>query len=321
MVVSILTPVYKVENYLCRCVDSILNQSFTDFELILIDDGSPDQSGKICDQYAERDRRVRVIHQKNGGAAAARNTGLDAALGSWIAFIDSDDWVHPDYLKTLYEAAIQYDADVTACRYTTVRGSVAVDSSPVAPLVSSESREDYWIHDRTGATVPWGKLYRKELFQGLRYPVGRTAEDEYVTYKLLFGCKHLVVLDNRLYRYFLNRESVTHSDYLKRLPDALAAFAEHEEYFVHSPWQRVYRLEVQNHAAAWSEAIWILKKRKDEDSVRLKKKLRGELKRYMEKHKRYIPFEKRKDVYISAYPCHEWFIRGFGFLKGNLTHE
>ena len=104
MVISIITPVYKVEAYLSRCVDSILNQSFQDFELILVDDGSPDQSGMICDQYAAKDDRIRVIHQVNGGAAAARNTGLDAAAGEWVTFIDSDDWVHPKYLEALHNA-------------------------------------------------------------------------------------------------------------------------------------------------------------------------------------------------------------------------
>lgn len=321
MEISIITPVYKAEKYLRRCVDSILKQTYTDFELILVDDGSPDQSGAICDQYAEKDDRVRVIHQNNGGAAAARNTGLDAASGEWIAFIDSDDWVHPEYLWVLYETAVKQHSDLVVCRYQTVYDDTVVENSPAEPTLSSEDKEDFWLGDRTGAVVPWGKLYRRVLFDGIRYPVGRTAEDEYVTYKLLFGCEHLTVLDNILYRYYVNTGSVSRSDYLKRLPDALDAFKQHEAFFNNSPWKKVYRLEVEYYAAAWSDAIWITKKRKDKDSKQLTMKLRTELREYMKTHKQMIPFEKRKDIYISAYPSQEWFIRGFGFLKGKLKHE
>ena len=320
MVISIITPVYKVEAYLSRCVDSILNQSFQDFELILVDDGSPDQSGLICDRFAEEDNRIRVIHQVNGGAAAARNAGLDAASGDWITFVDSDDWVHPDYLRLLFETACLNDADVSVCTYQTVSDQTGGFIIEEARL-SFDTKESYWIQDRTGATVPWGKLYRSELFRELRYPVGRTAEDEYVTYTILFACRRLAVLDNKLYFYFVNKDSVSRSDYLKRFPDALEAFRQHEEYFAHSPWQKAYRLESEYYASAWSEAIWLLKTRKDEESRRMMKKLRRELKEYMRTHKRYIPLEKRKDIYISAYPEHEWLIRGFGFLKGKLKHE
>ena len=155
MVISIITPVYKVEAYLPRCVDSILNQSFQDFELILVDDGSPDQSGMICDRFAEEDNRIRVIHQVNGGAAAARNTGLDAASGEWITFVDSDDWVHPDYLRLLFETACLNDTDVSVCKYQTV--SEQSDEFAIGEAqLSFATKESYWIGDRMGATVPWG---------------------------------------------------------------------------------------------------------------------------------------------------------------------
>ena len=319
MLISVIIPVYKAEKYLGRCMDSILAQSLSDYELILVDDGSPDQSGAICDAYAKQDGRVRVIHQKNGGAAAARNTGLDAAAGEWIAFIDSDDWVHPDYLRLLYEAARQRGADLSACRYETVRGRFAHDEEDQTLRFSEENAEEYWVGNRIGATVPWGKLYRRELFRDLRYPLGRIGEDEFVTYRLLFGSNRLAVIDNVLYRYFVNDEGVSRSNYLKRLPDALEAFRQHEEYFKNSPWQKAYRLEAEYYAAAWSEAIWITKKKKDTASRQQTAELRAGLRRYMSTHKRMIPFEKRKDIYISAYPGQEWFIRGFGFLKQKLS--
>lgn len=321
MLISVIVPVYQAEKYLTRCLDSILAQSLSDYELLLIDDGSTDGSGVLCDKYAKADERVRVIHQKNGGAAAARNAGLDAAAGDWIAFIDSDDWVHPDYLRVLHEAAMQRNADLVACRYVTVRGGSKPADETMIPLFSEQNAEEYWIGDRTGATVPWGKLYRRELFREVRYPVGRIGEDEFVTYRLIFGCDRLAVIDNVMYRYFVNQNGVSRSSYIKRLPDALEAFRQHEEFFKNSPWQKAYRLEAEYYAAAWSDAIWITKKQKDEVSRQMTAELRKELRHYMNTHKYMIPFDKRKDIYISAYPGQEWFIRGFGFLKGLLRHE
>lgn len=321
MVISVVVPIYKSEAFLGRCVDSILAQTFKDFELILVDDGSPDQCGAICDEYAKKEDRIRVVHQKNGGAAAARNAGIDVAAGAWIAFVDSDDWVHPDYLRVLYNVAVQQSADIVACRYETVCDDSTVDDTPVFPVISQENKEEYWIGDRTGATVPWGKLYRRELFKEQRYPVGRTAEDEYVTYKLLFECNKLVIIDNKLYRYYANNSSVSRNNYIQRLPDALEAFREHEEYFKDSIWQKAYRLEVECYAEAWSEAIWMIRKLRDKESKKMTAEYRAELRKYMETHKHLIPMEKRKDIYISAYPLHEWFIRGFGYLKGRLSNE
>lgn len=318
--ISVIVPVYKVENYLQRCVDSILTQTYRDFELILVDDGSPDSSGTICDRYAQMDDRIRVLHQKNGGAAAARNAGLDLASGEWIAFVDSDDWIHPQYLSILFQVAIQEGADVVTCRYELVKDSVKADDNEILPEIVAEDKEEYWVHDRMGAVVPWGKLFHHEQFANLRFPEGITTEDEYVTYKVLFECNTLIVLNNSIYRYFVNPNSVSRSDYLRRLPDILGAFKLHENYFRNSPWHKVYRLEAELYAAAWSDAIWITKKGKDEESKRRTKQYRDELRQYLETHKALIPFEKRKDIYISAYPRHEWFIRGFGFLKGLIKY-
>ncbi len=319
MEISVIVPVYKVEAYLSRCIDSILAQSFTDFELILVDDGSPDYCGKICDKYASKDARIRVIHQQNGGAASARNAGIDIAKGEWLAFIDSDDWVHPDYLKMLFEAVKEFGADVSACRYKTVEDGTQVNNGSETALISAENAEEYWVKDRTGAVVPWGKLYKSELFEALRFPDGVIGEDEFVSYKVLFGCNKLIVMDNVLYYYFDNRDGVSKSNYIKLFPDALRAFAEHIEFFKNSPWQKAYRLEVEKYAEAYSNAIWLLKGQSDEESKKETDELRTKLRAYMETHKAMIPFEQRKDIYISAYPSQEIFIRGFGFIKQKLN--
>ena len=165
--ISVIVPVYKVEKYLNRCVDSILSQTFTDFELILVDDGSPDKCGEICEEYANKDSRIHVIHQKNGGLSAARNTGIDWANANsnskWITFIDSDDWVHHEYLKQLLETANARNVDICVCNYT----SCPEGSEPVERRHTNEiklcSPEEIWCQKRVNAVIAWGKIQQETL--------------------------------------------------------------------------------------------------------------------------------------------------------------
>ena len=204
--ISVVVPIYNVEKYLNRCVDSILNQTFTDFELILVDDGSPDNCGKICDEYAEKDNRVRVIHKPNGGLSDARNAGIEWALknsdSEWITFIDSDDWVHPDYLEFLLRAAVENNTSVSIC------GFVRTENKSDFPKYSFESKvysnEDFWIEKNVNAVVAWGKLYKKKDFTEIRYPVGKVHEDEFTTHKILFKYYNIAFVNEELYYYFTN---------------------------------------------------------------------------------------------------------------------
>ena len=163
--ISVVVPVFRVEAYLGRCVDSILGQTLRDFDLVLVDDGSPDRCGEICDAYANADGRVHVIHQKNAGLSAARNVGMEWAFqnstSEWLFFVDSDDWIDARTLETLYDAAACNKASIAAIppQY------VVAQERPceiVAPVVASS--EDFWCQDWMTATTAWGKLYRKELF-------------------------------------------------------------------------------------------------------------------------------------------------------------
>ena len=164
-IISVIVPVYKAEPYLRRCVDSILNQTFRDIKLILVDDGSPDNCGVICDEYAQKDVRVHVIHQENGGVSSARNAGLDWAFAndhsSWLAFIDSDDWVCPTYFQRLIEASVRHEADISCCHYVEMKVDTIYHPEPG----SSEqmATEAYWKHYPSPSVVPWGKIYRKNL--------------------------------------------------------------------------------------------------------------------------------------------------------------
>ena len=182
--ISVIVPIYKVEKYLHRCIDSVLAQTFTDFELILVDDGSPDNCGKICDEYAEKDNRIHVIHKENGGLSDARNAGIDWAFANsdseWITFIDSDDWIHPKYLETLYNAVKETGCEISICGYEETTGdSPKVDDINLQAVIVST--EDFFCEHNVNAVVAWGKLYKKELFREIRYPVGKLHEDEFNT--------------------------------------------------------------------------------------------------------------------------------------------
>lgn len=213
MLISVVVPVYKVEEYLSRCVDSILRQTFTDFELILVDDGSPDNCGKMCDEYAKSDNRVTVIHRKNGGLSAARNSGIEWAFNNsdseWITFIDSDDWVHADYLKILLDYAQKFNTEVSICDFLRTSDYIADDVLKEKLKVHKYSSEDFFVNRNLNAVVAWGKLYKKYFFKDIRYPEGRLHEDEFTTYKILFQCKDICFVDEVLYYYFINPESIT----------------------------------------------------------------------------------------------------------------
>lgn len=232
--ISVIVPVYKVEPFLRRCVDSILAQTYEDFELILVDDGSPDSCGAICDQYAAADNRIHVIHQKNGGLSAARNTGIDWAFENsssrWLAFVDSDDWVHPDFLRILYKTAEETLCKISACGFYRTSGEGFPETQDVS--VQSMSADDYYcgkMHDGVTA-VAWNKLYHKSLFKKLRYPIGKLHEDEFTTYQALYKAGKVGVTPARLYAYYQNPGGIMRSEWNPRRMHMLEAFEQQIEF-------------------------------------------------------------------------------------------
>lgn len=252
--ISLIVPVYQVEAYIERCIDSILRQSFTDFELILIDDGSPDQSGKICDKYAAIDSRIHVIHQENSGLSAARNAGLDwsysKSKSNWIMFIDSDDWIHPEMLQRLYNAAIELKTDVAISGYKKTNGEqLKISDDELIPKIWTPER--LYVEENGMATVACGKLYAKSLFCTARFPRNLIHEDEFLIYKILFQNEALAVIKAPLYSYYVNPDSITQSNWTPQRMLRMQAIQGQIDYFLKLNKLEAYKMAVRRYVVAF----------------------------------------------------------------------
>ena len=225
--ISIIVPVYDVEKYLENCIESILNQTFKDFELILVDDGSTDNSGKICDIYEKKDSRIKVIHKNNGGLSSARNAGLDIACGKYVGFIDSDDSIHPRMYEILYDLIKKYESDISCCNYKKIYDIFKdeyenVNSLEVIEMSNIEAIKN--LYDKeigVKLVIACNKLYRKNLFDNIRYKVGRVHEDEFMAHRILYNCKKITYVDNELYYYLQREGSIMSQISYKRKVDTL----------------------------------------------------------------------------------------------------
>ena len=227
--ISVIVPIYRVEKFLPQCIESVLNQTFTDFELILVDDGSPDRCPAICDEAAERDARVRVIHQANAGLSAARNAGIEAAHGEWLGFVDSDDYIAPQFYEKLYQTAQRTDADCVMCSVQNVDESgKPIDSAlmRVADEVKTgqEVLQKIGRDDVTPYLTAWNKLYRRKLFNTLRYPAGRQNEDVFVFAELFCQVQRAACVAEPLYFYRKRIDSIMNSAVTLRNLDEMWAY-------------------------------------------------------------------------------------------------
>ena len=232
--ISVVVPVYKVEQYLTFCVQSIFAQTFSDWELILVDDGSPDRCGEMCDALAEKDERVRVIHKENGGLADARNAGTALARGDYITYIDSDDWVAPQLLERLLEHAQKEQADVVICNMVKADSEQQMfpNSGGQARAFSGPEAMEEMLYQTSFDTNAWGKLFRLELAKRFPYPKGRLYEDLFTIYKMLFSVRKVVYLPQALYAYRINQDSIMNRKFDARNLDELDAADEIEQFVV-----------------------------------------------------------------------------------------
>lgn len=220
--ISVIVPIYKVEKYIKKCIESILAQTFSDFELLLIDDGSPDSCGKICDMYAMKDHRIKVLHKKNGGLSDARNAGLDVMIGQYVFFVDSDDWIPFDALEVMYTALQRTGAKVATGNIISVYedGTEQVLYEPTQKELVLKGEELLTTLLRPNA---WNRLYAAELFQNLRYPVGRLYEDVFIYHKILAQIDSMVLVGKNTYYYLIRSGSIMNSQYNIRFTDIVDA--------------------------------------------------------------------------------------------------
>lgn len=215
-IISVIVPCFNVELYLPQCINSILNQTYTNLDIWLVDDGSPDKCGKICDEYAKIDNRIKVIHKENGGLSDARNVAIDQATGEWITFVDSDDYVAPEYIATLYRLAVEYN-----CKCSVVQPVVFLDGEQPKPgnndsyeVMSSMDAIAAMFYQTKLDTSAWNKLYHRSLFEtGIRYPKGYLFEDNPTTYRLFALCDKITVSQKQLYYYRLREGSIEGQDF------------------------------------------------------------------------------------------------------------
>lgn len=227
--VSVIIPVYQVEKYIRKCINSVINQTYQNIEILLIDDGSPDNSGRICDEYALKDNRVKVIHKKNEGVSSARNMGLDICCGEYIMFLDSDDYIAEDAVEKALNALVLNQSDICVFNVVLITedGEVIDDGREANPIVNEIiTADDFYKKFREGNCwyyIISNKLYRRKIFEELRYPVGKIHEDSFVIHNIIDRSQTTVCIDDKLYYYVQTKNSIMRNAYsAKRLDDAEA---------------------------------------------------------------------------------------------------
>lgn len=215
--ISIIVPVYQVEGYLRECIDSLINQTYENIEILLIDDGSTDKSGQICDDYAQKDNRIRVIHQEYKGVSVTRNTGLKNASGEYISFVDSDDVVSAEYIEVLYNLIKEYNADISICHYVRCENAdISMfekenDVENSICILSQKFLEQWHGKYKKIETVVWNKLYHKNVFNNICFPEGKIHEDTYISHLIVNNANKAVITNKKLYIYRIRQGSITKS--------------------------------------------------------------------------------------------------------------
>lgn len=243
--ISIIVPVYNVEKYLRRCIDSILSQTYRDIEVILVDDGSTDSSPAICDEYGEKDSRITVIHKPNGGLSDARNSGINIAKGEYLGFVDSDDYISSEMYEKLLSNAEKHKADIAVCNAELVQEGKSAEFKENDGVRVYDGNATYAMICQRAFTVnAWNKLYRRELFDTVRYPVGMLYEDLATTYKLTELSQKVVVLEQELYAYVQRAGSIMNETRFMIKKDKVLIVAEMWDYICNNNYTQLADLQM-----------------------------------------------------------------------------
>lgn len=233
--ISVIVPLHNVQDYLDTCIASIAEQTYSNIEIILVDDGSVDDSPQICDRWAQKDHRIRVIHKEKEGISVARNTALDLCTSEWITFVDSDDWIHHETLEKMMQAARHESAKLVMASYRRVKDGESVTVKPIGALsyevVNAEDAIRLLYTGNIHQTVAWAKLYHRSLWERHRFPVGKRNEDEFTTYKLMYEAGKIVHATDEIYFYRTRQGSMMDDPDRIRNADIFEALWERQEFF------------------------------------------------------------------------------------------
>lgn len=283
--ISVIVPVYNVEKYLNRCIESILCQTFTDIEIILVDDGSLDGCPAICDAYAEKYTNVRVFHKKNEGVSVARNEGVKNALGKFVIFVDSDDWIAPQCLELLYRNLVDKKADISVCEMIEVSDNISFEVKDQNDLKEFHDNRDAIVYfanlNNHKFRSPWAKLIRKEIAFNNKFPSNRRfSEDTATVYKWYWDAKVVIDSNAILYYYYQNQESCVHSLIGKFKPEILLTLNELLSFFKDNNFYEQYEKYMHDYLFQMAyQSELAIKDKHDEDIARkIKKELKNTIK-------------------------------------------
>lgn len=254
--ISVIVPIYKVEKYLRRCIDSIINQTFKNIEIILVNDGSPDNCPKICEEYKNKDNRIVIVNQENQGLSAARNSGIRIARGKYLVFIDSDDYIEEDMIEYLYEGIVKYDVDISCCGYVAVydngtKEKITVPSQDT--IYKKEEALNILLLNGYIDVVAWNKLYKKELFNNILYPTGKLYEDMLTTYKIISKSNKILLRPKEKYFYCKRNDSIGGNQFSNKTLELLKACDEVYD-FVVKKYKTTSILEIAR--IQWYIVVW-----------------------------------------------------------------
>jgi len=229
--ISVIVAIYNIEQYLVKCIESLISQTYDNLEIILMDDGSTDASGEICDKYAKKDKRIKVVHQKNQGLSMVRNNGIKMAAGKYVILVDGDDFVERKYVERLFRQLEKNDADIAVCGYK-IEPNGKVEYVPSVAMDGEEATIRLLTEQENYQIVSWNKIYKKELFDGIIFPAGKKHEDTLTTYKIMAKARKVVFVSDPLYYYVQREDSIMGKVELEsRLKIKLEAAREAKKYF------------------------------------------------------------------------------------------
>lgn len=247
--ITVVLPIYNVEKYLEHCINSVLSQTYENIEVILVDDGATDSCPQICDKYQKKDKRIKVVHKKNGGLSDARNEGIKHATGTYICFIDSDDFIKNTYIEKLYRIIKKNKAEIAVGNFKRVQSSDIKDELDGEAIEKTYTGKEmieniYRKKLYQQSTVTWNKLYAIELFKNIKFPFGKLHEDEFTTYKLFYNCSKVVMTTEVLYYYRYVQTSIMNQSFKVKRLDGIEALEERLEFFKERKEEKLYHLSL-----------------------------------------------------------------------------